>query len=78
MMIADTPLERTSNAVLATLKAMGPGWHNRAQIAEQLGKSKLNQLEAAALDQLAAIGTIERQLAVGKRTNANQYQYRVK
>jgi hypothetical protein len=57
---------------------MGQGWHNRAQIAEHLGKARLNPLENAALDQLAAVGTIERQLAVGKRTNANQYQYRVK
>jgi hypothetical protein len=78
MMIAETPLERTSSAMLATLKAMGQGWYSRAQIATQAGKARLNPSEIAALDLLVSTGTIESQLAIGKRINANQYQYRVK
>lgn len=73
----ETQLSKAESAMLATLRKMGSGWHNRAAIASRLGKKKLNALEAAALDQLVATGKIEGQLVQGARPNINQWQYRL-
>lgn len=74
----DTPIDKTKHAMLSAIQVLGDGWHNRAEIAERMGKKTLNPVEKVALDELAAHGEIERQLIVGSRPNVNQYQYRLK
>lgn len=74
----ETSLDKRKRVLLATLRDMGEGWHNRAQIAQKLGKSQLNAVELVALEQLIVSEEIEGQLAPGAQQHVNQWQYRAK
>lgn len=67
-----------AEALYTTLQAMPVSWYSRAEIANAIGKGKLNISEQAALDRLAEAGRIERRIAAAPRSEFNQrLEYRL-
>jgi hypothetical protein len=58
--------------------ALGPGWHDRLDIAAHLAKKRLNPVEATALDLLVRADRLEKQLQPGDQPHINRWVYRVK
>lgn len=59
--------------------ALGSEWSTRTQIAERLGKSRLNTGEVTSLDYLAANGRIEKDLQTHPDyPGSNRWVYRAK
>jgi hypothetical protein len=57
-----TPIETTRDKLYAIMQTLGPGWHDRPEIAAKLGKKVLNPVDVAALDLLASEGKIQKQV----------------
>lgn len=68
----------TQRTLLEALKACGAGWHDRAAIAQKLGKKLLNPAEVVAMDLLAESGEIEKQFQPTKRPHIMRTVYRIK
>jgi hypothetical protein len=45
--------------LVEAIKACGPGWHNRSDIAKQLGKKRLDARDATLLELLVESGRVE-------------------
>lgn len=75
-------IEDTREQLYEVLKSLGPGYHDRAEIAARIGKKMLNPLDIGALDLLVSDGRIEKvsQAAVpkGRGGNFTKWVYRVK
>jgi hypothetical protein len=74
----DTVLSQQADHVFATLVALGPGWHGRPEIARQMGKSRLQAVEAMALDLLIMQGRIEAERHEINAPIRERWEYRVK
>jgi hypothetical protein len=72
-------LEERQHILSDALKALGPGWHGRQAIAVYLSKNKLNPVEVAVLDFLAAAGQVERRMQpTEEQPHISRWVYRVK
>jgi hypothetical protein len=71
-------LDNKSQELLEAIRARGVGWHTRAEIAAQLGKNKLNPVEAALLDAMAARGVLEREMQPSNKPHIQHWAYRIK
>lgn len=71
-------LNDRENVILNALRQCGPGWHDRADLADALGKNKLNPAEITLLDVMADVGKIEKRFAPGKAEHINRWTYRLK
>jgi hypothetical protein len=71
-------IEDTAERLYSLLLKLGPGWHDRAELAKKLGKNKLNPVEAAALDLLASAGRVERVTQQAGTGNITRFVYQVK
>jgi hypothetical protein len=79
MTMEGTPLDDKARRMLAALKALGKGWHSRADVAAQIGKNRLNPVEIVALDMLASAGQIDRAMKPKPdMPQVNQWVYRSK
>jgi hypothetical protein len=54
-----TALGQHAERLYAALRALGPGWHARPEIASKIGKRRLQPWDVAALDLLIMQGRIE-------------------
>ncbi len=74
-------INETREQLYAALRALGPGWHARTDLARAIGKARLNPVEAAALDLLASEGRIEKRSQPvgleGPGGNIHHWVYRV-
>jgi hypothetical protein len=70
-------IEDTREALYKTLKALGPGWHDRQEIAAHVGKNRLNPVDTAALDLLVSDGRVEKVSQQAGRGNVTRWVYRV-
>jgi hypothetical protein len=71
-------IEDKEHQMLEAVKALGPGWHDRLDIAAHLSKKRLNPVEATALDLLVTAGKLEKELQPGEQMHINRWVYRVK
>jgi len=71
-------IEDVAERLYSLLVSLGPGWHDRSELAAKLDKKKLNPVEAAALDLLASAGRIERVTQQAGSGNITRFVYRVK
>jgi hypothetical protein len=63
--------------LIAALKALGPGFHTRQDIATITHKKQMDAVSRGVLDDMAARGIVLRENRPGKRPGANQYHYRL-
>lgn len=73
-----SPITSKRELLIDALRGLGPGWHSRSDLARAFGKKRLNPVETAALDHLAATDEIERQSAPGGHDGVMQWVYRLK
>lgn len=73
-----TTISVAQEQLLDALTALGAGWHDRAALAEQLDKIRLNSVEIAALELLAVDGLIDMEAQPGRRAGAQKFVYRLK
>ncbi len=73
-----TTIEERDAILLNTLRKLGAGWHDRAEIAEALGKARLNAADVLVLDVLAREGVIEKGMAPTGLITVSKWQYRIK
>jgi hypothetical protein len=59
MMTQETALSVKAGKLIAAIEQCGPGWHSRAEIAQQLNKRRLSAYETAVLDTLVESGRVE-------------------
>jgi hypothetical protein len=71
-------VDRKRQALLDALTELGPEWHTRAEIAEQMGKDKLSAAEQVVLDMMAVSGEIERDTRPTAREHISKMIYRIK
>ena len=76
-MVTEDKLSAKAREIVAALRALGSGWHSRADLAGQLGKKKLNPAEVAILDLLVAEGRIEASLKSTSLPHISSWLYRV-
>jgi hypothetical protein len=72
-------VEERNAVLIEALRKLGAGaWHDRAAIAEALGKSRLNPADILALDVLASQGAIEKGMEPTELITVSKWMYRVK
>jgi hypothetical protein len=71
-------LEDKERELLETVKALGPGWHDRQSIAAYLAKNRLNPVEVTALELLVRAGKLEKEMQPTVQPHIHRWAYRVK
>ncbi len=75
-------IDETQERILNGLKSLGAGWHDRAELADAMGKRKLNPVEALALEMLAENKKVEAVdqpiVSEGRGRNITRRVYRVR
>jgi hypothetical protein len=71
-------IEDKEHEMMAAVKALGPGWHDRQDIADHMGKNRLNPAEVTVLDVLVMTGKLEKALQTGDQPHVNRWVYRIK
>lgn len=67
-----------ASTIIGILKASGGEWLKRGDIAEKLGKKRLDPGSAAILDTLAGVGVIERRKVDSNAPVGYRWEYRAK
>ena len=73
----DVPLETRRRALLGALETRGKGWHTRGDLAQTLGKKRLNPADIATLETLVESGAVLRQ-TMSPRLGLQAYVYTLK
>lgn len=71
-------LEEQSDKILKAIKALGPGWHGRSEIAAQLGKKRLFAAEATLLSYLVETGKVEAEQHEIEANIPIRWEYRIR
>ena len=71
-------LEEQSGKILTAIKALGPGWHSRAEISAQLGKKRLFAADATLLSYLVETGKVEAEQHEIEANIPIRWEYRIK
>jgi hypothetical protein len=75
---SDTSLDDKWAYLIEAIRALGSGFHSRADIASHLEKAKLNPAEILALDFLAERGVLEKLLQQSETAaQISRYVYRL-
>lgn len=73
-----TSLTEQADKLSAALRALGPGWHGASAIAKQLGKSRLNPYDTAALDLLVLMDVAEVEIHEIDANITQRHEWRLK
>jgi protein involved in polysaccharide export with SLBB domain len=72
----DSPISAQAEKILSAIKAAG-GWVSRQQLAESLGKKKLNPYDIATLDLLVREGRIQEEKLERPGIISYTFRYRI-
>ena len=82
LMAPDTPhnkpLSVQAEKLFEALKALGAGWHSRAELARQVGKTRLNPFDIALLEVLRESGLIEAEQHPASGPITYKWMYRIR
>lgn len=64
--------------LMDAIRDLGPGWHDRNELADKLGKARLNPADIVTLDMMVERGLLDKGLAQTEMLNVSRWQYRAK
>lgn len=73
-----TALSQQAEILFGALVALGPGWHGRREIAQQLNRRKLQTADGLALDWLVMQGRVEAERHAIDAPIRERWEYRLK
>jgi hypothetical protein len=71
-------LTEQADKLSTAIRALGTGWHGAAEIAKQLGKSRLNPYDTAALDLLVLMDMAEVEIHEIDANISQRHEWRLK